>query len=70
MDRKPTMAPGGPLRPVGAAEGGEIEFRDVWCERQPHWLGITGGIIAVAGINVQIHDLFAGMCPASCAARA
>ena len=31
MDRKPTMAPGGPQKPVGAAEGGEIEFQDVWC---------------------------------------
>ena len=30
MDRQSTMAPGGPQKPMGAAEGGEIEFRDVW----------------------------------------
>ncbi len=31
MDRQPNMAPAGSQKPMGAAEGGEIEFRDVWC---------------------------------------
>ena len=31
MDRQPTMPPAGSQKPIGAAEGGDIEFRDVWC---------------------------------------
>ena len=35
LDRQPLMTPAGSRRPTGAAEGGKVELRDVWCVPDP-----------------------------------